>query len=481
MRLKRLSPLTQKVYTEFFREFLDYNKDSDIDKYNYQSIFGYIKKRAQNLSSTRCKQMIAAVKFYYEQVLNRERMYFHLGRQIKPVITHIHISFYRIIRIIEKIKSPSDRLLLFLAYHLNFTPKEISALKIEESESLYIHHRLKTDAACKDYLKKLIIEYHKEGQRSGYYFKSGELPLNGIQIRKRVYGLLSNYKLEEIYVNQLKTVLESTDYARQTGRNYLSAFIYFLRYFNYRHPTLIYNREIKEFLLLCSQKSEAYQNNMISAIRFYYKAVYNRDISEHFLVRPRTGNRLPDIFEEEELVALYHCLENIKHRLLIMIIYSAGLRRSEVQDIKIRDINIRSNILFIHSAKGKKDRITLLPVGLKELIKEYLREFKPKVYLFEGDIPGKQYSFSSMGNVLKSAARMAGIKRRVHLHMLRHSFATHSLEHGMDIRYVQELLGHADLKTTQRYTHVTRAALRRLKSPFDYLEIDKNEFNFDKS
>jgi site-specific recombinase XerD len=327
----------------------------------------------------------------------------------------------------------------------------------------------------------LIREHSGEGQRSGYYFKSEELPLSGIQIRKRVYGLLSYYKLEEIYVNQLKTVLESTNFAKQTGRNYLSAFIHFLRYFNYRHPTLISNSRIKEFLLLCSQKSEAYQNNMISAIRFYYKAVYRRDISGRFLIRPRTGKHLPDIFEEDELVALYRCLDNIKHRLLIMIIYSAGLRRSEAQDIKIRDINIRSNTLFIRSAKGKKDRITLLPAGLKEMIKEYLRKYKPKVYLFEGDIPGKPYSFSSMGNVLKAAAKIAGINRRVHLHMLRHSFATHSLEHGMDIRYVQELLGHVDLKTTQRYTHVTREALQKLKSPFDYLEIDKNEFNFDKS
>ena len=304
MRLKRLSPLTQKIYTEFFKEFLDYNKDSDIDKYDYQNILGYIKKRALNLSSTRRKQMIAAIKFYYEQVLNRERMYFNLGRQIKPVITHVHISFYRIIKIIEKIKSPSDRLLLFLAYHLNLTPKEISSLKIEEYESLYMHHYLKSNPACKYYLKKLIIEHNGEGQRSGYYFKSGELPLSGIQIRNRVYRLLSYYKLEEIYINQLKTVLESTDFAKQTGRNYLSAFICFLRYFNYRHPTLISNWEIKEFLLLCSQKSEAYQNNMISAIRFFYKAVYNREISGQFLVRPRTGRHLPDIFERDEMAAI---------------------------------------------------------------------------------------------------------------------------------------------------------------------------------
>jgi len=481
MLLKRLSPMTQKVYCGFFKEYLEYFSYSDIDKHNYQIIYGYVKKRAQDLGYARRKQMIAAVKFYYEQVLNRERMYFNIGKQIKPFIAHIHIPFYRIIKILERIKPPSDRLLLFMAYHLNLSPTEISGIKTKNYEWLYKHHQVRNNQLYRDYFKDLIFKYLRTVQNNAYFFMAGKLPLNGMQIRKRVYGLLSNHRIEEIYVFQLKSVLESTDYSKQTGRNYLSAFICFLRYFNYKHPTLIGNKEIKDFLLLSSQKSEAYQNNMISAIRFYYKVVYNRDIPGNFLIRPRPGKHLPNIFEEEELVALYQCLDNIKHRLLIMLIYSAGLRRSEAQDIKVRDINIRSNMLFIRSAKGKKDRITVLPVGLKEIIREYLRVYKPKVFLFEGNNPGKKYSFTSMGNVLKAASRKAGIKRRVHLHMLRHSFATHSLEHGMDIRYVQELLGHSDLKTTQRYTHMTSVALQRLKSPFDYLEIEKKETNFDQS
>ena len=479
MHLKRLSPMTQKVYTGFFREFLAHFGHSDIDKFDYQGIYEYIKERAQTLGYTRRKQMIAAVKFYYEQVLNRERMYFNLGKQVKPVIAHVHIPFYRIMEILERIKSPPDRLLLFLAYHLNLTPLEISELKTAEHASLYQHHHVKKNPACRDYLNNLISDNLKAAQSSAHFYEAGKSSVNGANVRNKVYGLLSYYKLEEIYIHQLRSVLESTEYSRQTRNNYFSAFTYFLRYFNCKHPTLIGNMQIKEFLLLCSQKSEAYQNNMISAIRFFYKAVYNRDISGHFLVRPRPGQHLPDVFDKEELVALYRSLENIKHRLLIMLIYSAGLRRSELQDIKIKDINIRSNVLLLRSAKGKKDRVTILSVGLKELITEYLKEYKPKVYLFEGDIPGKRYSFSSMNNILKSAARRAGIHRRVHLHMLRHSFATHSLEQGMDIRYVQELLGHVDLKTTQRYTHITSIALHKLKSPFDYLEIEKNESKFD--
>ncbi len=479
MRLKRLSPLTQKVYTEFFKEFLSYFKDFNIDEHDYHIIYGYIKERAFNQGYTRRKQMIAAIKFYYEQALNRERMYFNLGRQIKPFIAHVHIPFFRIVKILDRIKSPSDRLLLFLAYYLNLVPLEISSLKTTEHASLYRHHNVRYNPVCKDYLKNLISNNLKSVQNSRYFYEAKNSPLHATKIRNKVYGLLSYYKLEEIYVCQLKSVLESTDYSQQTKSNYFSAFIYFLKYFNFKHPTLIDNRAIKEFLLLCSQKSESYQNNIISSIRFFYKAAYNRDIAGHFLIRPRPGKYLPDVFDKEELVALYRCLENIKHKLLIMLTYSAGLRRSEVQEIKIKDINLRTNILFIRSAKGKKDRLTILPVKIKELLSEYLKEYKPKTYLFEGDSHSKKYSFSSMDKILKHAARKAGIHRRVHLHMLRHSFATHSLEQGMDIRHVQELLGHVDLKTTQRYTHVTSIALNKLKSPFDYLEIENNEFKFD--
>jgi len=481
MVLKRLSSSTQKVYSEFFKEFSDYYYETNIDKLDYQRIFKYIKKKAENLGYTRRKQMIAAIKFYFEQVLKREKMYFNLGKQIKPVLTIVHIPFYRIIRIFHNIKPPNDRLLLFLSYYLNLTPQEVSTLKTTEYKNLYNHYHIVNNPVCREYYNTLVSEHTKLIRGTEYLYEDGNLPLNATRIRNKVYNLLKHYKLEEIYIYQLKIVLESTDFSDSTKRNYLCAFMSFLKSFEFSHPTLIDNKKIKEFLLLCSQKSEAYQNNMINSIRFFYKIAYNREISGQYLVRPRMGKHLPDIFEKDEIVAIYTCLENKKHRFLIMLIYSAGLRRSEAQNLKIRDVNFKSNILFIRSAKGKKDRVTIIPGGLKELMNEYLKEYNPKVYLFEGDKPGEKYSFSSMNNVLKSAAKKAGIKHRVHLHMLRHSFATHSLENGMDIRYVQELLGHVNLKTTQRYTHITSIALHRLKSPFEYLQLDKNEYKFDKS
>jgi site-specific recombinase XerD len=251
-------------------------------------------------------------------------------------------------------------------------------------------------------------------------------------------------------------------------------FLHFLQSFHYKHPGTISNEEIKEFLLLTGRKSESYQNGMISALKFCYKMAYNRDIYERYLVRPRVGLHLPDVLDPDEIVAIYHQLENKKHKLLISLIYSAGLRRSEARNLKLTDLNIKAGQVFVREAKGNKDRLTVLSGKLIGLLKDYLAEFKPIKYLFEGDRLGEPYSFTSMGNVLKDAAKSAGIRRRVHLHMLRHSFATHCLEQGTDIRYVQVLLGHFNLKTTERYTHLTTIGMKKLKSPFDYLDINEN-------
>jgi len=302
--------------------------------------------------------------------------------------------------------------------------------------------------------------------------------VDALYIRKRVYSLLMHYKLEEIYHEQLANVLELTNLSEATKRGYLSMFMFFIKAFRYKHPSEINHESIQKFLLYCSKKSESYQNHAVSALKFCYKTVYNREIPEQYLVRPHVGKRLPDILDKDEVLAIFHQLDNKKHKLLISLMYAAGLRRSEVQKLAIRDISIKTGEIFVREGKGQKDRVTVVSQKLKGLLALYLKEYTPKKYLFEGEKPGEMYSFSSMSNVLKAAARSAGIQRRVHLHMLRHSFATHSLEQGMDIRYVQELLGHSDLKTTERYTHLTTIALRKLKSPFDFLEIEENGSTF---
>jgi len=165
-------------------------------------------------------------------------------------------------------------------------------------------------------------------------------------------------------------------------------------------------------------------------------------------------------------------VSNVKHKLLISIGYCGGLRRSELQNLKLEDIDVKKNRMFIRKAKGRKDRYTVLSNNIKGILADYFKEYHPKVYLFEGDKAGKKYSTTSMANVLKNTAKAVGIQRRVHLHMLRHSFATHLLEDGKDITYVQQLLGHVDIRTTQRYTHIVNDAIETVTSPMEHLQID---------
>jgi site-specific recombinase XerD len=223
-------------------------------------------------------------------------------------------------------------------------------------------------------------------------------------------------------------------------------------------------------------KSSSHQNLAINAIKFFFGRGYNKRIEDRYILRPRKEHYLPDYFSKEEISAIINQLDNIKHRLLIILGYSAGLRRSEIQNLKPGDIDTRKNLVFIRNAKGKKDRYSVIPYGIKELLGRYLAEYKPRQYLFESNKPGEKYSFSSMTQILKRAAKSAGIQRRVHLHMLRHSFATHLLEEGHDIRYVQEFLGHTTIKTTERYTHIVNDATRNIKSPFDNLGINDKNF-----
>jgi site-specific recombinase XerD len=150
----------------------------------------------------------------------------------------------------------------------------------------------------------------------------------------------------------------------------------------------------------------------------------------------------------------------------LILIYSAGLRRSELINLKVSDINSERMVINIIGAKGKKDRVSLLSENILQLLRKYYKEYKPKKYLFEGARGGK-YSSTSVVKILKNAAQKAGIRKNITPHMLRHSFATHLLEQGTDLRYIQELLGHNSSKTTEIYTHVSKKAIGNIRNPAD--------------
>ncbi|HKI79736.1 MAG TPA: tyrosine-type recombinase/integrase [Ignavibacteriaceae bacterium] len=172
------------------------------------------------------------------------------------------------------------------------------------------------------------------------------------------------------------------------------------------------------------------------------------------------------ILGKNEVKRILNSSNNVKHKCILMLIYSAGLRRSELIGLKISDIDSERMVINICGAKGKKDRISLLSKNTLMLLRDYYKEYKPQTFLFEGQ-NGRKYSATSVANILKRAAKKAGIQKKVTPHMLRHSFATHLLEQGTDLRYIQELLGHNSSKTTEIYTHISKKAIDNIQNPID--------------
>lgn len=470
LQLKRLSPLTQKVYGEFFKEFLNTNAIVKPEEMAYRDVHAYIKKKAMTMGFTRRKQMMAAVKFYYEKVLGRDKMYFNLGNETRIFRETAHLPLNRFIDITAGINSVADKLLLFLVYHLNLSPKAICELKFNENTQLFNHVLIEKSKMATDYLGNLLKVHNDTIKNSKFLFENNNNPFTSEQLRHKVYKLLAYYRLKDIYKEQAKMYFFNTGYSKKTQETYISMFLIFLEWMHFKHPVFISNEEIRDFLVRTIKKSSAFQNNMINALNFFFEKVHNHDIPVNYAVRPRKAYSLPETFTTDEIIDIFNNIENIKHKLLLILTYSAGLRRKEVQNLTPGNIDIKRRMIFIKSGKGKKDRYSIISSMLAELLEEYLEKYKPKLYLFEGDKPGEKYSFTSMTIVLKKAALAAGIKKRVHLHMLRHSFATHLIEGGTDIRYVQELLGHNNLKTTERYTHVTNNALNLIKNPVDNLQ-----------
>jgi len=190
----------------------------------------------------------------------------------------------------------------------------------------------------------------------------------------------------------------------------------------------------------------------------------------YYIERPRREKFLPEVLSEEEVKAIIGSILNLKHKCMIMTAYSAGLRVGELLNLRPVDIDSKRMLIRVFQGKGRKDRVTLLSEKLLELLRKYYRQYHPHDYLFQG-ISGGRYSERSIQLVLKRACKDVGIKKHVTMHTLRHSFATHLLEHNTDLRYIQELLGHTNPKTTEIYTHITTKGLDQLKSPLDNLDL----------
>jgi integrase/recombinase XerD len=269
-------------------------------------------------------------------------------------------------------------------------------------------------------------------------------------------------------------LLEQKRYAENTRKIYLSYFADFIRNFEGRDLGEISKEEINNYILgLIKEKdiSPSQQNQRINAIKFYYEKVLGRNKEYYNIERPRQEKKLPDVLSKQEIALMIKTTKNKKHKCLIAMIYSCGLRRSEAANLKVEDIDSKRMQVKIKGAKGKKDRYVTLANKTLTHLREHYIENKPSIYLFEVKT-GIKYSTTSIYNVIKNTAAKAKIRKRIYPHILRHSFATHNLEQGMDLRLIQELMGHESSKTTEIYTHVSQKDFAKFKNPFDDVFFD---------
>ena len=267
-------------------------------------------------------------------------------------------------------------------------------------------------------------------------------------------------------------------YSENTIRVYTSLFKEFINYYSNKTPEEITEDDIRkyqDYLVKKRKIAMSTQNQAINAIKFYYEKVLHREKGDYYIERPRRANRLPEIISEAELLKLLKATNNIKHKTIITMLYSSGVRRGELLNLRIQDLDFDKNIIFVRGGKGKKDRTTILADYAILVLKKYLKMYKPNYWLFEG-VDRKQYSPTSVLSILRRSSIKAGLNKIVRPHMLRHSFATHMLEQGVDLRYIQTILGHESPKTTEIYTHVSKYSLAKIKSPFDAI-FDKKVSN----
>ncbi len=275
---------------------------------------------------------------------------------------------------------------------------------------------------------------------------------------------------DRVRIIQFKQWMIHKRYSESTINNYLNSLE---KFFDFSYP--LESKDLNELsmvkyvneYIIPKGLSFTFQNQFISAIKLFFSAIYKTDYRVDLLQRPRREYKLPNVLSEEEVRSILLAHGNMKHRVMLSLIYACGLRRSELLNLKPLDIDSKRLLLIINQGKGRKDRIVPIPEELIKMLRDYYRAYRPKNWLFEGQKSGSRYSEKSLQSVLKQALKKANIKKLVSLHWLRHSYATHLLENGTDLRYIQELLGHKSSKTTEIYTHVSRRSISNIVSPFE--------------
>ncbi|WP_276976481.1 site-specific tyrosine recombinase/integron integrase [Flavobacterium filum] len=334
--------------------------------------------------------------------------------------------------------------------------------------------------------KRIIVEFEKndelikrikaiEGSKWSRSLRSWHVPDTSenrirFKLETKTQQELNDVKLEKVEL--FKQWLKSKRYSENTTKTYSEAIKVFLYYFKEKAIEEIKNQDIVDFnndYILKNHFSNSYQNQVVNAIKLFLKVTLGLGLDVELIHRPKREKKLPNVLSKQEVKAILNSLTNIKHRTMLSLIYSCGLRSGELLKLKPEHVDSNRNLLIIKQSKGKKDRIAPLSHKTIEILREYYKSFKPKKFLFEGQQEGHAYDSRSLQQVLKQALSKAGISKPVTLHWLRHSYATHLLENGTDLRYIQEILGHSSSRTTEIYTHVSTQSIQHIISPFDLL------------
>jgi site-specific recombinase XerD len=277
---------------------------------------------------------------------------------------------------------------------------------------------------------------------------------------------LENKKL----VIDFKRLLEIKRYSKRTIDSYISVLNKFLGEYPKQRADKISIIEIEKYLndkVVKAKVSQSTQKQIVGSLKLFFNAYLSKNYQLDYLYPDRSEQKLPNVLSQQEVFSILDCIENLKHKSIITTIYSCGLRMQELLDLKIESIDSDRMQLKIVSSKGNKDRYVALSEKLLVLLRDYFEIYKPSEYLFEGQ-KGGQYTATSVQSVFKRAIKKVGIQKKVTVHTLRHSYATHLIENGYDIRVIQDLLGHSSIKTTQIYTRITDVTKSKIKSPLDF-------------
>ncbi|MBN1597007.1 MAG: tyrosine-type recombinase/integrase [Bacteroidales bacterium] len=351
--------------------------------------------------------------------------------------------------------------LLFVKFPFNESIKN----RIKELTGSWWHNGIKKWSVhySNENIQKITEIYSKESVNFRIYIKETEKKRKNYQ-RKPITKALVPAR----FLNELRLQNKSEN----TIRHYEAAVAGFLNYFKNDVEDLSIDK-IRQYILFYRNKlnySPSFQNQVISALKLYYRIEHGTEIESNELPRPKKSRKLPRVISKQEVEELIRCNRNRKQRLVLMLMYGCGLRLGEVVNLRLEDIDFKRKQINICNGKGRKDRTINLTDKLRYQIEVYINEYAPSVYLFNGQ-DSLHYSRESIGNIVKNSAIKAGIKKRVTPHVLRHCYATHMLERGVDLRYIQYLMGHKSSKTTEIYTHVSSYKINELGSPIDDITI----------